>query len=289
MERKTTMGKDVKRILLVVAAALICALNFKTFVYTGNLFPGGFSGLSLLIIECLQQFMYVTVPYSVIYLALNVPTIYIGFKFIGKKFTAYSCIFVVVFSLVSDMIPVYTITSDMLLIVVFGGIINGAVVGLCLLQGATAGGTDFISIYFAERCGKDVWNYILVGNMVVLILAGLLKNNWEVALYSIIFQYCSTQVLSMIHKRYKKVTLFVITKKYKEVYKAIRKVTNHDATLLKGIGCYSNEEKDVLFSVINSDEVGKMLVMIREIDPKAFIDVVKTEELEGHFYMRPND
>ncbi len=289
MNKKATLAKDAKRILLVALAALISAVNMKTFVYTGNLLPGGFSGLTLLIINVFKKFADITIPYSVLYIALNIPTIYIGYRYIGKKFTTYSCIFIFLFSIVSDIIPIYTITSDMLLITVFGGIINGAVVGLCLMQGATAGGTDFISIYFAEKSGKDVWNYILAGNMVVLILAGLLNNNWEIALYSIIFQYVSTQVVSMLHKRYKKVTLFVITKCYKEIYEGIRCITNHDATLLKGIGCYSNGERDVLFSVINHDQLGTILAMIKRIDKEAFVDVVKTEELDGTFYKRPND
>ena len=86
----------------------------------------------------------------------------------------------------------------------------------------------------------------------LLILAGYLFG-WSIALYSIIFQFCSTQAIQILYKRYKKETLFIISDYSEQIYKAIRETTNHDATLFQGIGCYEEKEKTLIYSVINTE------------------------------------
>ena len=125
--------------------------------------------------------------------------------YIGKKFTLYSGLMIVVSSILTDLLPGFEITSDPLLISIFGGIINGCAISLCLFANATSGGTDFIAIFFSERKGIDTWNYIFLGNVAMLIVAGLLFG-WDKSLYSIIFQFASTQILHMLYKRYQKQT-----------------------------------------------------------------------------------
>ena len=97
-------------------------------------------------------------------------------------------------SVMTDLIPKIAITYDVLLICIFGGIINGAAVSICLFVGASAGGTDFISIYFSEKRGIDTWNFIFMANICILITAGVLFG-FDRALYSIIFQFCTTQLI----------------------------------------------------------------------------------------------
>ena len=204
--------RDVKRLVLVVAASCVMAMNIKSFVRAGGLFPGGFTGLTLLIQQAADKFFHFSVPYSAVNLLLNLAPIMISFRFIGKKFTLYSCVAIVLTSILTDILPGYPITSDILLICVFGGLINGFAVSLCLFAGATSGGTDFIAIFFSERKGKETWNYILAGNVLMLAAAGFLFS-WEQALYSIIFQFASTQILNGLYSRYQKLTLLIITER----------------------------------------------------------------------------
>lgn len=112
---------------------------------------------------------------------------------------------------------------------------------------------------------------------------------WSIALYSIIYQFCSTQVIQALYKHYKKETLFIISDHSDEIYKAIRELTNHDATLFQGIGCYEEKEKTLIYSVINSEAKRELVPLIRSIDPHAFINIVKTEELSGRFHDIPHD
>ena len=100
---------------------------------------------------------------------------------------------------------------------------------------------------------------------------------------------CLAGRVQVLYKRYKKETLFIISDKSDEVYHAIREMTNHDATLFKGIGCYEGKEKTLIYSVINSEAKRELLPLIRSIDEHAFINVVKTEELDGRFHDIPHD
>ena len=80
------------RLALVTLASVIMAVNIKSFVEAGGLFPGGFNGLTLLIQRSLQQFAGVTLPFSLINFLLNAIPAIVSFRLIGKRFTLYSCL-----------------------------------------------------------------------------------------------------------------------------------------------------------------------------------------------------
>lgn len=286
IESKNRVKSELIMFISLTIASAVIAFNLKSFVRTGGLFPGGFSGLALLIQRIMEDFFSISLPYSAIYMPLNLIPAYIGFKYIGKRFTIYSFYLVFLSSFLTDIFPPITITYDILLIAVFGGLIQGAAISLTLISGASGGGTDFIAIYFSEKKGVDVWNYVFLANVVILTTAGILFG-FDKALYSIIFQFTTTQVISILFKRYQKDTLFIITDQPTAVYGKIRELTHHDATLIEGNGCYEGAERHILYSVIGREQVDKVISAIKEIDEHAFINVIKTEQVNGRFYRTP--
>lgn len=276
---------EVKRYGCAVIAAVIFAVNIKTFVKAGGLYPGGFNGLTLLIQGIFREFAGMEIPYTLINVALNAIPVLIGLKYIGIKFTLSSCVVIVLSSILTDLIPSQPITYDPLLISIFGGLINGFVISLCLIGNTSSGGTDFIAIYFSEKNGQDIWNYILCGNAVILVAAGLLFG-WDKALYSIIFQFTSTQMVQMLHQRYKKHTLFIITRHPDEVYEEISKLSHHSATRLDGTGCYSGDNTAMIYSVVSREEAKLLVKKVAEVDPQAFVNIIKTDFINGRFYYK---
>lgn len=288
IERKHPHFYQYFRIIIVITASILYAWNLCCFAKAADLLPGGISGVSLLLQHIIKSIFHITVPYSVFNILLNLFPVYIGFRYIGKKFTLYSILTILLSSIFVDILPDYIFTTDILLISIFGGLINGFAIALCLNVGTTTGGTDFISIYMSQQKGMDAWNYILFGNVIILLIAGAMFG-WSIALYSIIYQFCSTQIIQMLYKRYQKETLFIISDKADEIYRLIKDTTNHDATLFHGIGCYEAKEKEMIYSVINTDARRELIPLIHSVDPHAFINVVKTEELAGRFHDIPND
>ena len=244
--------------------------------------------MSLLILEICNRFFGIQLPYVLVNTLLNSIPAIVSFKFIGRRFTIYSALMILLSGFLTDLIPVGPMTQDVLLAAVFGGLLNACAVTLCLVAGATSGGTDFVAIYFSQKYGRDVWNYILVFNVVILSIAGILFG-WDKALYSIIFQFTSTQALRGMYLRYQQVTLFIVTDNPQVAYQLIRDETNHDATEITGTGCYQRSQKTILYSVISADEAHHVRSRLKELDPTAFVNIIKSHKIQGRFYNPPRD
>ena len=277
------------RMLVIMVYSVIVALNFKSFVQAGDLFPGGFTGLTRLLQRCAQEYWHITLPFAPLNLLFNAIPAAVSLKLIGKRFTMYSCLAIVFSSFFTDMIPAVPVTEDILLICVFGGLVNGFAISLCLQVRITSGGTDFIAIALAERKNINAWNYIFCGNVVMLMVAGVLFG-WDRALYSIIFQFTSTQVVRMMDPDGRRMTLFIVTGREKAggVCAQIQD-TRHTATLIEGVGLYNGEPCVMIYSVVGSNQLRRLTRKVKQADPHAFVNVIRTEKLMGNFYRDPRD
>ena len=277
------------RLLGVLAASVLIALNMKSFVQAGDLFPGGFTGLTRLIQRCALEFWGITLPFAPINLMFNAVPAFVSYKLVGKRFTFYSCLVIVVSSVLTDLLPVINITEDVLLISVFGGMLSGLSGGVALKARVTCGGTDFIAIPLAERKNVDAWNYILCGNVVMLAVAGMLFG-WDKALYSIIYQFTSTQVVRMMDPENKRATLFIVTGRESAggVCAQIQD-TRHTATLIEGVGLYNGQPCVMIYSVVSYNQIRALTRKVRQADPNAFVNVLRTDKLMGNFYRSPRD
>ncbi|MDR0998610.1 MAG: YitT family protein [Treponema sp.] len=296
MPNRSSGFLTVKRFSFVLTGAVLMALNINTFVHAGGLLPGGFTGLTLLIQEIAFRYGKIRLPFSLINYALNAVPALVCFRYIGKRFTLYSCLMILVSGFLTDWLPTgiapmfssFLRFQDTLLSSVFGGILNALSISFCLWAGATSGGTDFIAVFISEKFRKDAWNYIFAGNCVILALAACLFS-LDKALYSIIFQFTTTMALSTLYRGYQQRTLLIITSKPDEVYTLIRDKTNHGATSFQGLGNYEKTGRTMLYSVVSANEVDDLVRAIRQADGKVFINVLKTEQINGSFYLRPRD
>lgn len=288
MTYKEQTRKKYLRPFAVLLAAVIMSLNIKIMVRNGGLYPGGATGLTVLTQTIFEKFFHMEVSYTIINIIFNAIPAYIGFKYIGKNFTIFSIVMILLNSVLVDLIPKYELTSDILLISIFGGMLNGLAISLCLMVDATTGGTDFISIFLSDRFGIDGFNLTLGLNAIILITAGILFG-WDKALYSIIFQYVSTQTIHLLYRTYQQVTLFIISNKTEEIADMIHAMTNHGATILNGEGAYQNDERKMIYSVINASSEKAIIANIRTIDPKAFVNCIRTKEIKGNFHQAAKD
>ena len=302
---KSHVKAEVVKYLVLTFAALVMALDYRTFVEWGNLYPGGAVGLAMLVQRVSQSIcdsfgLNVNVPFSPINIALNAIPVWIGFKYIGKKFTLQSLYVIFMSGFLADLVPVDAIQAaipaadlarfqnDPFLTSLFGGIVFGFGIALCLRCNATSGGTDFIAIYLSERKGRETWNLILAFNAMVL-LAGGFKSGWTSALYSIIYQFVYIQVVHLMYRTYQYQTLIIITTKPKKVCEAIYRISHHGATLIEGKGAFSGDAKSVVMSVVAADDTTRIYALCKSIDANAFINTLSTSRVIGRFYLRPRD
>ena len=278
--------KLIKDVLLSVCAALLAAVNIRTFVNAGNLVPGGFSGISLILVRVGQKYLNINLNYSILYLLFNIPGTLLVFNAISRRFTLVSLVDVVMSSLFVAVIPDIAITDDLLLISVFGGILGG-LSSACVLAGdACGGGVDFISIYMAKKKQKSMWNLIFAFNVLLLIISGILFG-WEAALYSIIFQFVATQVIDLVDNRYKRSSFIIISDKAQEIENAVFEKYHHSVTRFDAIGGYTGQQRTVLYTVVGDYEVNQLIATVMSIDPHAFINVASGQRTVGNFHEKP--
>jgi len=96
-------------------------------------------------------------------------------------------------------------------------------------------------------------------------------------------------VLNSLYRVYKQKTLLIITSRPDEVYHLIREKTHHAATAIPGKGMFNTQDRVILYSVVYSNEVTPLIKAIQAIDSDAFINVMKTEHINGKFFKKPMD
>lgn len=280
--------KDIQSLLAVTISSFIYSLNMKIFVENGNLFPGGFSGLSRIITNALDMYLHIYIPFGFIYFSMNFLATVFVFKYIGKRFAVFSIIQFSLTSLFTTLLPSIPITNDILLISVFGGICGGFAISIALKANASSGGTDFLAIYASNRFNIQTWHYVMYFNAAVLAVAGLLFG-WNQALYSIVYQFCTTQVIQTLHRRYKLSQLTIITDYPEEVSNSIFKNTRHGITKVNAVGEFSKTAKNMLFITCNAYQVNDIVTSAKSVDAKVFISISNVERIVGNFYQKPLD
>lgn len=296
---------DLARYAVLTLASLIMAIDYRTFVDWGGLYPGGAAGLAMLVQRFSQDICNVfgwnvTVPFGPINLVLNAIPVWIGFKYIGKRFTLQSLYVIFVSGFLTDLVPVDWITSfisepdllrlktDPFVTSLFGGIVFGFAIALCLRWNATSGGMDFIAIFLSEKKGRETWNLILAFNATILLIGGF-KFGWTGALYSIVYQFVYLQVIHLMYRTYQYQTLTIVTTQPDRVCEAIHRMTHHGATVIEARGGYKGDRKSIVMSVVAADETTHVYALCKTIDPDAFINAVSTSRVIGRFYLRPRD
>ena len=276
----------LRSLLLAVLSGLVAAFNLRVFVRAGGLTPAGFSGAAVLLERLSGQYLPFKLSYTVLYILFNIPGTIVIYKTLGKRFTLLSRIDIFLTSTLVNFIPSFEITDDLLLIAVFGGLLNGLSDCLVLESGGCGGGTHFWAIYLSRKYQKSMWNVIMVINTLLLVLSGLLFN-WEAALYSIIFQYVATQVIDHYDNRFRRTTFIIITDKPDEITKAIFAALGHSVTKFTGEGTYTHETREVLYTVCGKYEENQLTELIMKIDPKAFVNIMDTHRVVGNFRQKP--
>ena len=278
--------RNIVNIIFILLGSLILAINMNTFVEQGNLVPGGFSGLSKLIQRVGLKYYDVKISFTLLNVIFNAVPAVFAYRLVGKKFTVFSCLSLLVVSVLVDELPVIPITGDILLISVFGGILNGLGLSLILNNNASSGGTDFIAMSLSNKYKVSTFNYMLLFSAVIILISGRLFG-MDKALYSIIFQFCSTQVINTFYKKYKKKTLLIVTDNPAAISADLLELPNHSSTILKGFGSYTAHKKYLIYTVLSDSDVRKMKKQIHQQYPDTFVNVINSSDVVGNFYIQP--
>lgn len=271
-----------KRILIVIFGSFLAAVSLNFFLINANVYASGFAGAAQLVSSILGDFFNFNLGTGVLLFLFNIPVLILGWFKIGKSFTAYSILSVVVSTLFLEILPVYSLSNDIILNAVAGGVIGGAGVGLCLKWGASTGGMDIVAMILSRLHDRPIGIYFLSLNAVIIILAGILYEP-ENALYTMLTLYVTTLVIDAIHTRHTKLTVLIVTDEPEQMQQAIHKHLVRGITIVPAKGAYSKTDKSLMYLVITRYELYELEKIIQEVDVKAFTNVIQTVGVYGFF------
>ena len=278
--------RNLVTLCAVILSGFMQATIIQVFMRPLNLLSSGFTGVAILVEKITSTYLGFTFSTSLGMLVLNIPIAFFCCKSISKRFTFFSLLQVIVASFFLKVIHFEALFDDRLLNIIFGGFLYGMQAVIALKANASTGGTDFIALYISNKKNKSIFVYVFLFNACLLIVFGMMFG-WENAGYSILFQFISTKTIDTFYNRYARMTLQITTSKPDAVIQCLIKNYRHGLSRVDGIGGYSGRSISLIHVVVSSYEVGEMVALMRTVDPHVIVNVMKTENFYGGFYLKP--
>jgi len=269
--------KDIAFILLGVISA---GFGLKGFLLPNSFIDGGAMGISLLISEVSGWSL------SVLIVVINLPFLILGFSQIGKSFAIKSILAIIALALVIYIVPYPIITSDKLLVAVFGGFFLGAGIGMAIRGGSVIDGTEVLAIYLSKKTGLTIGDVVLILNIIIFFVGGYILSI-EIALYAILTFMVASRTIDFIIVGIEEFTGITIISDYsEEIRLMITEKMGRGVTVYSGKGGYGKSGNnlkavDIVYTVITRLEITGLKNEIAKIDANAFIIMNSIKDTKG--------
>lgn len=276
----------LKNMIMLTIAGIINAIGITIFLSPVKLYDSGISGTSMLLAQITPDYL----TLSMFLLVLNIPLFFYGLKKQGALFTFYAIYTVAIYSicswLITDVLPIdVTIASplagtDLLLCALFGGMISGIGSGLALRFGGAMDGIEVLSVIFAKKIGISVGSFVMIYNILLYIVCGIAVNSWILPLYSIVTYGAALKTIDYIVEGIDRAkAAMIVTTMPNEICKALSEEFETGITTLDAKGWYSQNNKTMIYFIVNRFQIGKMKEIIHSIDEKAYISIYEVADV----------
>ena len=273
------MFQEFKKIFMITIGATLLASGVVFFLYPAHIMTGGAPGLGLIT----HYLSGLSIGKAM--LAINIPLILIGNKYLDFKFALKTVYAMLATSIIIDLLIFFFEApkiESMLLSTLFGGAIIGAGIGLVLKANASAGGTTIIAKIIASKTNLKPASVILFIDAIIVISVGFIFNNFEGVLWSIVSIYASVKVIDTIVTGVIPEKLVnIVTDNTHEICHAIQSEMNRDGTILQGQNFSREHNKNIIFVVVNIRQLPQLKQLILNIDSQALMVVMEASEMIG--------
>ena len=310
-----------KGALVATLTALLYAFGFYCFIapalenhaeiWGSAITTGGVGGISQVIWMISTLFgaeISISTLQSIFYFVLNVPILIFAFFKIGKKFAlltllnvGLSSLFIWAFSNVQFMHDIaYQLDHDgqsyHIARVLFAAVAIGLASSIAFRNEISCGGIDVISYYFALRKSTSVGKYATTLNSIILLSyfgLTIIHNNGQHVdiafvnlLFSFLYLFAVMLVVDFVNIRNKKVQIQIITS-IKDISSVLIANFPHSTTTVEGKGGYSHADKYVVYMVVSSNEVKRVVELVKKVDQHAFVTATSLIQAYGNFFIKP--
>lgn len=272
--------------ILMILGVLIAGFGLESFLVPNHFFDGGLTGIALLFHELYH------INLAVIIVAVNLPFIIAGYFSINDKFAYKTFGAVVILGLLLYFFPYPIVTSDKLLISIFGGVFLGLGIGLTMRAGCALDGIEVLALYTLKKTSFTITEIIMGINLIIFSVAAF-KFGLETALYSVLTYFAASWMIDYVIEGIQAFTGVTVISAESEAIK--HRLVNE---LGRGITVYKGErgflpgnfdvssECDIIFTVVNRMELRKLKNLVYETDPKAFVFASAIREASGGILKR---
>lgn len=262
---------------VIYALCVSIALNF--FWEPGHIYASGVTGFA----QIIQSLSHNLLPTNVMYFALNIPLVILGWLKIGHKFTLYTILAVVFSSIMMKVMPPISTQFDPIICALFGGVVNGVGTGFALKSGISTGGLDIIGIIVRKKTGHSFGTINIFFNLIIVSVAGFIFG-WAFAFYTAIGIFVNGRVIDMIYTQNQKMQVMIVTEHPRDLIDDIQQKMRRGITIVHDVeGAFGHTEKTILFTIISRYEMYELVHVIQNKDPYAFVSITKAEKVIGRF------
>lgn len=278
--RYTGIKRFAADVLVDIAGGILIALGTYNFAAASNFPMVGLNGIALIFYQLFGT------PIGLVAMLLNVPIAIGCYRILGRDFFLRSIRTIIITSVIMDcvapLLPVYE--GDRMLSAVCTGILSGLGYALIYMRNSSTGGADFVMMSIKAKhphisLGKIAF---VTDFLVVLIGVIVVTRDVDSLIYGAIISYLLSMVVDKVMYGVDagKMTL-IVTDYPKEVAEKIDELVGRGSTFLKAQGSYSGDEKDVVMCACNNKQMFAIRNMVRQIDDKAFIIIMESNEVLG--------
>ena len=265
---------------LIVLAITSAGFGLKGFLIPNSFIDGGVTGISLLTEQVTG------ISLSLLLVIINFPFLLLGYSQISKAFSIKSVLAIIGLALIVFLVPYPVVTTDKLLIAIFGGFFLGLGIGLSIRGGAVIDGTEVLAVYLSKRTGLTIGDIILIFNTIIFLFGAYILSV-EIALYAILTYLAASRTVDFIIEGVDEYTgVTIISEMSNEIRLAIIEKLGRGVTLYLGNRGYGNKRNelkpvDIVYTVITRLELSKLKREVEKIDPGAFIIMNSIKDAQG--------
>ena len=283
----------ITNFIMLTIAGIVNAFGITVFLMPVKLYDSGISGTSMLFDQLTPEYL----TLSIFLVVLNIPLFLFGLRKQGWVFTVYAIYSVCIYSLfawlITDVLPIdVSIASplagtDLLLCALFGGVISGIGSGIAIRYGGAMDGIEVMAVIFAKRLGITVGTFVMIYNVLLYIMCGIVLNSWILPLYSIVTYAAALKTIDFIVDGLDRAKCaIIITEHPSEICDKLCEAFGSGVTRWEAEGGYSNEEKAVIYFVVNRYQVVRMKELVHEIDHNAYITISEVADVFSNNHSR---
>lgn len=276
---------NTQDVVLIVMGVLLAAVGLKGFLLPNGFLDGGVTGISLLINRLTG------VSISLLLILINIPFILLAYKQLSLSFTIKALAAIVGLACALVFIKVPVITSDKLLIAIFGGFFLGAGIGMSVRGGAVLDGTEVLALYINRKTVLTMGEVIMYFNILIFGVAAILINI-ETAMYAMLTYFSASKTVDFIISGFEEyIALTIISPESELIRKTLTLKMRKGVTVFKGKSGFGKRghvetEIDIVYTVVTRLEVHRILDEIEKIDGKAFIVQHNINDTKGGMIKR---